>query len=100
MNYIRNICAHHARLWNRDMNIVPEKLLFSKSLVWISNPDTAQRSKIYYFFCMLNYLLQTANPTSTFKQRLTELLEEYKHVDSLSAMGFPEHWKDEKIWNI
>lgn len=100
MNYIRNICAHHARLWNRDMNIVPEKLLFSKSLVWISNPDTAQRSKIYYFFCMLNYLLQTANPTSTFKQRLTELLEEYKHVASLSAMGFPEHWKDEKIWNI
>ena len=50
MNYIRNICAHHARLWNRDMNIVPEKLLFSISLVWISNPDTAQRSKIYNIF--------------------------------------------------
>ncbi|WP_438590204.1 Abi family protein [Duncaniella muris] len=21
INYVRNICAHHARLWNRDFNI-------------------------------------------------------------------------------
>ena len=98
INYIRNICAHHARLWNRDMNIVPEKLLFSKSLVWINNPNTVKRSKVYYFFCMLNYMLQTANPTSPFKQRLIELLEEYRGVVSFSAMGFPDDWKDEKMW--
>jgi abortive infection bacteriophage resistance protein len=100
INYIRNICAHHARLWNRDMNIVPEKLLFSKSLVWINNPNTVKRSKIYYFFCMLNYMLQTVNPTSPFKQRLIELLDEYKDVISLNAMGFPTDWKDEKMWEI
>ena len=23
INYVRNLCAHHARLWNRDFNIVP-----------------------------------------------------------------------------
>lgn len=100
INYIRNICAHHARLWNRDMNIVPERLLFSKSLVWINNPDTVKRSKIYHFFCMLNYMLQTANPTSSFKQRLIELLDEYKDIISLNAMGFPTDWKDEKMWKI
>lgn len=100
INYIRNICAHHARLWNRDMNIVPEKLLFSKSLVWINNPNTVKRSKVYYFFCMLNYMLQTANPTSPFKQRLIELLEEYRDVVSLGAMGFPDDWKDEKMWKM
>lgn len=100
INYLRNLCAHHARVWNRDMNIIPEKLLFSKSLDWISNPDTVQRSKAYYFFCMLNYLLQTANPTSPFKQRLIDLLEEYRDVVSLNAMGFPNNWKDEKIWEV
>ena len=82
------------------MNIVPEKLLFSKRLIWICNPDTVKRSKVYYFFCMLNYLLQTANPTSPFKQRLIELLVEYKDVVSLNAMGFPENWKNERMWNI
>lgn len=100
INYIRNICAHHARLWNREMNIVPEKLSFSKSLIWISNPDTVKRSKAYYFFCMLNYLLQTANPTSSFKKRLIELLKEYKDVASLNAMGFPDNWENEKMWNL
>lgn len=98
MNYVRNLCAHHARLWNREMSIVPEKLHFSKRLVWISNPDTVQRGKVYYFFCMLGYLLQTANPTSSFKDRLKALVDEYKGVASLSAMGFAEGWENEKIW--
>ena len=98
MNYVRNICAHHSRLWNRDLNIVPEKLSFSKRLVWISNPDTAKRSKTYYFFCMINYLLQMANPTSQFKNKLKELLEEYTNVISLDSMGFPQDWEEEKMW--
>lgn len=98
MNYVRNICAHHSRLWNRDLNIVPEKLSFSKRLVWISNPDTAKRSKTYYFFCIINYMLQVANPTSQFKSKLKELLEEYKNVISLDSMGFPQGWEEEKTW--
>lgn len=98
MNYVRNICAHHSRLWNRDLNIVPEKLSFSKRLVWINTPDTAKRSKNYYFFCMINYMLQVANPTSQFKTKLKELLEEYKNVISLDSMGFPQGWEEEKMW--
>ena len=98
MNYVRNICAHHSRLWNRYLNIVPEKLSFSKRLVWISNPDTAKRSKNYYFFCMINYMLQVANSTSQFKTKLKELLEEYKNVISLDSMGFPKGWEEENMW--
>lgn len=50
------------------------------------------------FFCMLGYLLQTANPTSSFKDRLKALVNEYKSVAPLSAMGFAEGWENEKIW--
>lgn len=100
INYVRNICAHHARLWNRDLNIVPEKLSFSKSLLWITNPNTVQRSKIYYFLCMLNYLLQTANPTSQFKMQLTELLNEYKNFVNINSMGFPNDWQQESMWKM
>lgn len=99
INYVRNICAHHARLWNRDMNIVPKKLAFSKSLDWVSEPDTVKRSKLYYFLCMLNYMLQTANPTSPFKSRLKELLAEYKKVATLDTMGFQTDWMNEKMWS-
>lgn len=82
------------------MNIVPERLSFSKSLQWISNPDTVQRSKIYYFLCMLNYMLQTANPMSSFKDRLKKILKEYGRVVSFNAMGFPVAWEEEKMWRM
>lgn len=49
---------------------------------------------------MLNYMLQTANPTSPFKTRLKMLLKEYESVVSLNAMGFPADWENEKIWKI
>lgn len=98
INYVRNICAHHARLWNRDFSIVPEKLRFTKRLVWISNPDSVQRSKLYYFICMLNYMLQVSNPTSTFKHRIRNLIEEYHDIVKTSAMGFPEYWAEEQMW--
>jgi abortive infection bacteriophage resistance protein len=100
INYVRNICAHHARLWNRDFNIVPEKLSLSKRLVWISNTDTVQRKKIYYFLCMINYLLQTVNPTSQFKKQLIELLNKYNNVVNINSMGFPNNWQQEKMWKM
>ena len=96
MNYVRNICAHHARLWNRDLKIVPSVLKFSKTKIWISNPDNVQRSKVYYFLCMINYMLQTVNVNSSFTKQLKDLLIEYK--PKLSAMGFPENWSEEKMW--
>lgn len=98
INYVRNLCAHHARLWNRDFNIVPERLDFSKTHVWISNPNTVKRKKTYYFLCMLNYLLQTACPNSSFKEKLYGLIEEYKGFVPLQHMGFPDNWQEEKMW--
>ena len=49
---------------------------------------------------MLNYMLQTANPKSTFKERLKKILKEYGRVISLNAMGFPAAWEEEKMWSI
>lgn len=96
MNYVRNLCAHHARLWNRDFKIVPAMLKFSKTKEWISNPESVQRSKVYYFLCMINYLLQTVNPNTSFSIRLKELISEYS--PKMASMGFPEKWMEEKIW--
>jgi abortive infection bacteriophage resistance protein len=96
INYVRNICAHHSRLWNRDLKIAPANLAFSKSCNWLANPEKEQRGKIYYFLCILNYILQSVNPKSSFKMRLKELITEYK--PRISAMGFPENWAKEEIW--
>lgn len=101
INYIRNLCAHHSRLWNRDMDIVP-KLYFSKdkSLNWLQDDDlnNMNSNKLYYSLCVINYLLQTANPTSKFNNRLIDLINEYNNVVRLSSMGFPENWEKEYLW--
>jgi abortive infection bacteriophage resistance protein len=47
---------------------------------------------------MLMYMLQVANPSSSFWKRLKALLKEYEDVISVGAMGFPEDWEKEKIW--
>lgn len=98
INYVRNLCAHHARLWNRELNIVPKRLGFSKNHIWISNPNTVQRSRMYYFLCMINYILQTANPTSSFTSRLKELLTEYKDSPIIENLGFARDWEKEDLW--
>ena len=74
------------------------KLPFSKKLDWISNPDKAETKKLYCFLCMLNYMLQTTNPTSSFKKRLKSLLAEDKSV-SIDAMGFQQDWMNEEMWS-
>jgi len=47
---------------------------------------------------MLNYLLQTINPTSHFTTRLKRLLHQYRHVIYLDAMDFPSDWQKESMW--
>ena len=98
INYIRNICAHHARLWNRSLNIEPALLRFSRNLIWLKDPTVYDRKKLYYSLCIINYFLQTINPTSHFNKKLKGLINSYKGVIFLDAMGFPENWKKEPMW--
>ncbi|MDR2848477.1 MAG: Abi family protein, partial [Bacteroidales bacterium] len=64
--YIRNVCAHHARLWNRFLSIQP---LFPRHTqnVWLTNRQNVN-NRMYYVLSMMIYLLNTVNPRHTFKQ--------------------------------
>jgi abortive infection bacteriophage resistance protein len=94
--YIRNVCAHHARIWNRPMSIQP---LFPRnaSNAWITNRQTGI-NRIFYALSMMLYLLNTVNPNHTFKQKLESLFRKYPNVDR-TAMGFPANWHTEPLWN-
>ena len=95
--YIRNVCAHHARIWNRPMSIQP---LFPKksSGAWLQNRQTGI-NRVFYALSMLIYLLNTVNPNHTFKQKLENLFSKYPNVDK-RAMGFPANWHSEPLWKV
>lgn len=93
--YLRNVCAHHTRLWNRAMSIRPQ-LPRNPHNQWLSNASISN-NRTYFILCMISYLLQTVNPKNTFKTKVINLLEEYPNVD-VRSMGFPQDWKNEQLW--
>ncbi len=92
--YVRNICAHHSRLWNRKLSINP-KVPRHTLLPFIAIPKDTKR--VYYILSIILYFLQTVNPQNTFASRFRQLLEKYPNVDT-KPMGFPENWNDELLW--
>lgn len=95
--YLRNVCAHHSRLWNRDLRIQPIRPRNTRN-PWLSN-DQIRNDKTFFILSMLLYLLNTINPKHTFVSRLKELLTKYPNSD-VRAMGFPENWQEEPIWKL
>ena len=93
--YIRNMCAHHTRLWNRQVGIKPQFPRHNHN-TWI-NTDGISNRRMYYILSMIIYFLNTVNPKNTFKQKLNSLFEKYPNVDK-RAMGFPADWKNEPLW--
>ncbi len=96
MTYVRNICAHHSRLWNRTLTETP-KLIQNPPVHWIAKPPRTN-DKCYYFLCCLVHMLRQVNPQTTFTKRLRELIDKYPVIDAQN-IGFPSDWKDDPFWN-
>lgn len=102
LNYLRNICAHHARLWNIEIDVVPKKYINKNSrYIWLSIDEvhSAQSSRLYYSLCLILYFLQTVNPHTKFRQHFKGLLEQYPGIN-VGHMGFPKDWENHKLWKI
>ena len=93
--YIRNICAHHARLWNKSLRI-PIKLPKTTDRTWLISPNLSN-DKLYVVLAVIAYFLDTITPTNSFREKLKDLLVKYPNVD-LGAMGFPRDWKNDPFW--
>jgi len=93
--YVRNVCAHYARLWNRKMRIIPVHPSTHKNQ-WLNNRQIPN-NRIYFILSMLIYLLNIINPKHSFKQKLNALFLKYPIIDK-PAMGFPANWQKEPLW--
>lgn len=103
--YIRNVCAHHSRLWNRKLSIAPilpthpiNQWLNDTSVTNnITNQTSLINNRTYCILSMIVYLLPAVNPHNKFKSRFFSLLQSYPNVDP-AAMGFTRNWKNEPLW--
>ncbi len=97
LTYIRNICAHHSRLWNRELAIRPDQV---KEKEWKA-PTTPRNDRIFYILLMLRHLLNATNNSHDWTVQIDQLIEPFsKEVKWRAAMGIPENWKKHPIWKV
>ena len=84
---LRNHCAHYSRLWNRNLTYTPKmghtvyKKYFNET-----------NKRIYNYLVILQILLNEINPTSSWLEKLKELIAEHKI--NIKQMGFPDDWEE------
>jgi abortive infection bacteriophage resistance protein len=89
MNHVRNICAHHARLWNRVLvdRPKPPKLGEIADLDHLAGYQRAE-NRLYAVAAPLQYLLNSIHLASTWSDRLRAHFQTFP-VSTRHALGRP-----------
>ncbi len=96
LNGTRNICAHHGRLWNRELGYKPMIPKRRKNPQW-HDPVEVTNNRVFCILSILKYMLRRIAPQSNWPERLNDLLCEYDEIP-IAPMGFPELWQECPIW--
>ncbi|MBU0679188.1 MAG: Abi family protein [Verrucomicrobia bacterium] len=95
--YVRNLCAHHSRLWNRRFTITVSLPKHQPAHVAASlNPREDRR--IYNTLALLAYIVDVAEPENHWAHRLIALIRAQR-VPVTEHMGFPDDWHDLPMWS-
>jgi abortive infection bacteriophage resistance protein len=86
--FLRNLCAHHSRVWNREMSVPPKLAKLYNSI------QTAGRNKYFYgFVVIIKILLNKIDPNNNWIAFLDSLFRKFPNI-RVQQMGFPTHWKE------
>jgi abortive infection bacteriophage resistance protein len=94
---VRNICAHHGRLWNRRLTVTPILPNNPPELAAMMNP--AAPRQLYNSLAIMLHVMGVIAPSSEWRKHLRALLETHPAGD-LRAMGFPDDWRSRKSWRV
>ena len=102
-NFVRNVSAHHSRLWNRrnpETPVLPS-LDRCRSLSQLhTHPDS--KSKLFGCLCCLALILRHIASESTWTSELKMLMRTFpvSNLISLADAGFPLDWESADLWSL
>ncbi len=96
LNEVRNICAHHGRLWNRDLGNKPSIPKCKPYPDW-HDPSTVPNHRVFVVLTICAYCLTRVAPSSSWQSRVRQLLCAHPNVP-LKNMGFPDDWLKSPLW--
>jgi abortive infection bacteriophage resistance protein len=95
ISVVRNICAHHGRLWDRELPFraqLPRKR--PAGLAWSLNRDTAGHT--YNTLTILGWLLARVSPGQSWVRRVGDHV--VSHPPARELMGFPADFRQRPAW--
>jgi len=94
LSYVRNLSAHHCRVWNRKLAIKPK---LPVGMRWW--PYTIDNNhSVYCVLIIAHHLVRAIAPHATWAARVQELIGQYPLVP-VAAIGMPSKWRSMYPWN-
>ena len=99
LTYVRNVCAHHNRLWNRHltkkMPLPKGKPAGLRDNIHI-DPEHKTEHRIYNTLVMIQHFKHITCPASRWAVKLNQLIQDH-HIN-VQPMGFPTDWQSLPLW--
>lgn len=96
LSVVRNICAHHGRLWNKVLGVKPLIPLAKNYPDW-HTPFSIPNDRVFGVLTICRYCLQIIAPQSRWQLCMRDLKRDSPNISSIS-MGFPPNWEDSPLW--
>ena len=103
LNYVRNVAAHHARLFNRKLQYAPARPKTGQVPV-LDHLRHEQTSKgvfgTYNALAVIAHFLPSIAAGTDWHLRLVALLQGFptSHMLSLASIGVPQGWESLDLW--
>jgi len=95
--YVRNIIAHHSRLWSRNMVKMPIENINNPSS-WFTAPlARAQKKKPFLIISAMIYLCNYVTPNHQIKSKIKTLIANNPNIP-IYKIGFFNEWDKQPIW--
>ncbi|MEI7732028.1 MAG: Abi family protein [Verrucomicrobiota bacterium] len=95
LTLIRNVCAHHGRLWDRQF---PLSVTLPQRPAALATQMQTGCKGIYNALLMLLHFMDQISPNHHWRRKLTELIETQNVYTSV--MGAPPNWKSQPLWSL
>ncbi len=96
LNYARNVCAHHSRLWNRELRIPPK--LPRNDPDW-HPPHVPHNDRLWVVLLILRRLMDHHHQSGDWQADIERLVEPFAaNARWRLAMGFQDTWREHPVW--
>ncbi|MEU4388054.1 Abi family protein [Promicromonospora sp. NPDC023805] len=105
VNYVRNVAAHHARLFNRKLQNAPSRPRAGLVPVLDHLRDEITPKGVfgvYNALAVIAYLLRSIDDDTEWRRHLVALLDTFPSSPDLTiaALGVPDEWASLELWRL